>query len=83
VSESEETGRPVRDEAARQAVALVFGIAAVVIYAVCQRKATQPDVLRTERMRVLKETERAAARVAGWCWRQAERARQAYEQESA
>jgi hypothetical protein len=75
--------RPVRDEAARQAVALLFGVAAVVIYAVAQRKVSQPDSLRTERMRLLKQAERCAARSAGWLWGQAECARLAYERESA
>ena len=76
-------GRPVRDEAARQAVALAFGVLAIVVYAIVQRKASQPDSLRTERMRALRGAERAAARLAGWAWRQAEKARQAYERESA
>ena len=79
----EDEGRPVRDEAMRQAVALAFGVLAIVVYAIVQRKASQPDSLRTERMRAFKGAERAAARLAGWAWRQAERARQAYEQESA
>jgi hypothetical protein len=74
---------PVRDEAARQAVALLFGVAAIVIYAVAQRKMAHPDSMRTERMRALKVAERAAARAAGWLWGQAERARKAYERESA
>jgi len=73
----------VRDEAARQAVALLFGVAMVVIAAVAQRKAAQPDAMRTERMRVLKEAERQLASLASWSWRQAERARRAYEAESA
>jgi hypothetical protein len=81
--DDEQPGTPVRDEAARQAVALLFGLAAVVIYAVAQRKATQPDSMRTERMRLLKHAERVAARSAGWLWGQAERARRAYERESA
>jgi hypothetical protein len=74
---------PVRAEAARQAVALLFGIAAIVIYAVAQRKIAQPDSMRTERMRAFKTAEHAAARTAGWLWGQAERARKAYERESA
>lgn len=83
MAEETDAGRPVRDEAARQAVALLFGVCAVVIAAVARRKAAQPDAVRTERMRALKAAERLAAGAAGWCWRQAEAARVAYERESA
>jgi hypothetical protein len=72
----------VRDEAARQAIALVFGVAMMVIAAAAQRKATQPDAWRTERMRILKAAERQLAQLAAWSWQKAERARVAYERET-
>jgi hypothetical protein len=73
----------VRDETARQAVILLFGVASVLVYVWAQRWATDPDMSRTTRMRAVKHAERGWARLAGWAWRRAEHARLAYERDSA
>lgn len=79
----ETTADAARTEMARQAVILVFSVVGVVVYVWAQRHASDPDATRTIRMRASKGGERFYARLAGWAWRQAERARQAYEQDSA
>ena len=81
-----EPGKPseaAQEEAARQAVILVFGVAAVAAYVFVQRAVAGPDFLRTWRMRAAKAAERNFAGLAGSAWRAAERARRAYEAETA
>ena len=73
----------VRDEAARQAVILAFGVLSVVLMVWVQRHAADPDWFRSQRMRSAKVSERLLARLAGWSWQRAERARLAYESERA
>ncbi len=76
-------GETAANEAARQAVMLAFSIAGVLLMIAAQRAASDPDFYRGLRMRAAKCAERAAARMAAVAWRAAERARKAYEQESA
>lgn len=62
----------------------LIGLAALVVAGVIvswQRKLSEPDHWRSQRMRWAKTTERMLARSAGWAWRHAERARVAYERE--
>jgi len=81
--DTETPAEAARTEMARQIVILVFSVAGVVAYVWAQRQATDPDLSRTTRMRASKGLERGWARLAGWAWRQAERARLAYERDSA
>ena len=76
-------GETAQNEAARQAVILVFGCVSVLLMVAVQRAAGDPDFCRTARMRVSKAAERALAMLAGRAWRAAERARAAYERDSA
>jgi hypothetical protein len=73
----------VKDETARQAVILAFGVASVLVYVWAQRWAADPDLARSGRMRATKQAERVWARLAGWAWRRAEAARRAYEKDGA
>jgi hypothetical protein len=73
----------VKDETARQAVILAFGVASVLVYVWAQRWAADPDLARSGRMRATKQAERAWARLAAWAWHRAEQARRAYEKDSA
>ncbi|HWM96720.1 MAG TPA: hypothetical protein VNO54_06650 [Streptosporangiaceae bacterium] len=73
-------GETAQNEAARQAVILLFGIASVLLMVAAQRAAHDPQGLK---MAVTKGAERLLARLAGQAWRAAERARVAYERESA
>ena len=70
-------------EAARQAVGLVLMTAAAILLTVAERKASDPDFLRTVRMMGARQCERAAATAADRLWKLAERARLAYESERA
>jgi hypothetical protein len=72
---------PVKDETARQAVILAFGVVSVLVYVWAQRWAADPDLARSGRMRAARHAERGWARLAGWAWRRAEQARLAYERE--
>jgi heme A synthase len=74
---------PARDEAARQAIILAFSVVGVIVMIWAQRHASDPDAARTVRMRTAKGAERAYAHAAAWAWRQAERARLAYERDRA
>ena len=76
-------GEAAKTEVARQVVILLFSAAGLVVYVWAQRRAADPDLERTARMRVSKSAERGWARLAGWAWRNAERARLQYERESA
>jgi hypothetical protein len=71
------------NEAARQAVILVFSIAGILVMVAAQRAAADPDFYRGLRMRAAKTAERVSARLAAWAWRRAERARRAYEGDAA
>jgi hypothetical protein len=81
MSPDDDTSSVVRDETARQAVILAFGVVSVLVYVWAQRWAADPDLSRTGRMRAAKHAERAWARLAGWAWRRAEQARVAYERD--
>jgi len=77
-------------EAAKQAVAFVFGLLTLVVMVklqkkmiASQREATAPDAERTERMVWAKRSERAWAWLAGVAWRKAESARLSYERDRA
>lgn len=74
-----EDERTTVDEAKRQALILVFGVAAVVACAWVERAATSPDGLRSIRMRAAKLRERWFATSAGYLWKAAEKARLDYE----
>lgn len=74
---------PVREEAARQAVALAFALAVLPLAVWVERKLSGPDAERQAKMAAAKGMERAAARVAARAWALAERARLAYERERA
>ncbi len=76
-------GETAQNEAARQAVILAFSIAGVLLMVAAQRAAGDPDFYRGLRMRWSKAAERVLARAAGRLWAGAERARRAYEGESA
>jgi hypothetical protein len=80
---ADDTADVLREEAARQAVILAFGVAGMVLVIWAQRRAADPDAARTLRMRAAKGGERFLARLAAWSWGQAERARRAYEQDAA
>jgi len=73
--------QPVRDEAARQAVILIFGVASVLLMICAQRAAADPDFLRAQRMRAARALERMLATLAALAWNSAERARLRYEEE--
>lgn len=77
------TADSARDEAARQAVILAFSVVGVLIMVAAQRAAGDPDFYRTIRMKASKAAERLAAKAAARAWAAAERARRAYERESA
>jgi hypothetical protein len=83
VTEPQTPVETAQNEAARQAVILFFGIVSVLLMVAAQRAAGDPDFYRSARMRTAKAAERVLARLAGVSWRAAERARVAYEQESA
>jgi hypothetical protein len=87
VSEQPETvptpGQTAQNEAARQAVILAFGIASVLLMIAAQKASGDPDFWRSCRMWAAKQRERFLARLAARSWRAAERARLAYERESA
>jgi hypothetical protein len=72
-----------QNEAARQAVVLAFSVAGILLYVAAQRAAGDPDFYRGLRMRASKKVERGMALLARWAWHEAERAREAYEQDSA
>jgi hypothetical protein len=73
----------VKDETARQAIILIFGVASVLVYVWAQRWAADPDLARSGRMHASKRIERAYARLAAWAWHRAEAARRAYEKDRA
>ena len=70
-------------EAASQAVKLAFGVAGVLLMIAAQRAAGDPDFYRSLRMRAARRAERLLSQVAARCWQGAERARLAYDKESA
>lgn len=70
-------------EAARQAVVLVFSVAGVLLAVAAQRASSDPDFYRSQRMAFAKRAERALATLAARSWRAAEKARLAYEEETA
>ena len=70
-----------REEAAGQAVWLAAMAIAIPVLAWIERKARDPDSLKSLRMRAAKATERFAATTAAAWWKVAERARLAYEAE--
>lgn len=72
-----------QSEAARQAVILAFSIVSVLLMVAAQRAAADPDFYRAWRMRASKGAERMLAMTAARAWAAAERARLAYERESA
>ena len=76
-------GETAQNEAARQAVILIFGIVSVLLMVAAQRAAADPDFYRTVRMRAAKASERMLARAAACAWRAAERARLRYESDGA
>lgn len=80
MTEQQETRDRARQELIVQCIGLA-ALAAGVVVASWQRKLTEPDHWRLQRMRWAKGTERAFAGCAGWMWRHAERARIAYERE--
>lgn len=75
----------VTHERARQEfIVQLIGLAALaagVVIASWQRKMTEPDHWRQQRMRWAKGWERQFARGAAWAWHHAERSRLAYERE--
>lgn len=76
-------GEAAREEAARQLVILLFGLAGAIAFVWVQRSTADPDLARSWRMRAAKASERAHARLARWAWGRAEAARLAYEGERA
>ena len=76
-------GDSAKDEAARQAVILLFSVAGVLLMVAAQRAAGNPDFYRGLRMRWAKAVERTLARVAARSWAGAEQARRWYEDDSA
>lgn len=90
-------GQVAQNEAAKQAVVLVFGLVTAVIIMRLQRKMvhqlTQPpdvDAERTERMRFALKTEAVWNRIGAWAskaavaaWRMGDKARAAYEADRA
>jgi hypothetical protein len=83
VTETPTPAETAQNEAARQAVILLFGCVSVLLMVAAQRAAGNPDFYAGLRMRTSKAAERMLARLAGVSWRAAERARVAYERESA
>jgi hypothetical protein len=77
------TSDTVQAETARQAVILAFSIVGVLVMVWAQRAASDPDFGRTQRMAAAKGSERIFARLAARAWKLAERARVAYESDSA
>lgn len=69
------------EEAARQGVWLAAMVIALPVLAWAERKASDPDALRSLKMRAAKGAERFCARSAAGWWALAERARRAYEGE--
>lgn len=74
---------PARDEAVRQAVWLAAMMVAIPVLAWLERKSTDPDAMRLLRMRAAKAAERFCAQSAAGWWQLAERARLAYDHETA
>jgi hypothetical protein len=72
---------PARDEAARRAVILAFGVLSVVLMIWAERACSDPDVFRRARMRHARASERAWATIAARAWHAAERARLDYEEQ--
>jgi len=83
MTEPVQPAESAQSEAARQAVILAFSVVSVLVVVAAQRAAADPDFYRTLRMGVSKRMERILALLAGRAWRAAERARVAYEKESA
>jgi hypothetical protein len=79
----DETSSVVKDETARQAVILIFGVVSVLVYVWANRVAAAPDFARSQRMQATKQAEKAWARLAAWAWARAEQARVAYEKDRA
>jgi hypothetical protein len=77
------TSGTVQAETARQAVILAFSVVGVLVMVWAQRAASDPDFGRTQRMAAAKGSERLLARLAARAWKLAERARVAYESDSA
>jgi hypothetical protein len=83
MSHDDPVGEAARTELTRQAIILAFGIVGLVVMAYAQRHATDPDMMRTHKMRASKRAERSWARIAAWSWARAEEARRAYERDCA
>jgi len=90
----EDAASAARTEAARQGVVLLFTVAGIIVsyigymklgkdFQQAQRNASDPDYERGQRMRQAKMTERMFAKLAWWAYRQAEKARVAYERDRA
>ena len=80
MTEPQDTRERAKQEAAAQAVAVLGAVILVIVYS-WQRKMSEPDHWRQQRMRAAKSAERRLAGLAGWAWARAERARLAYERE--
>lgn len=74
-------GGAAREEMARQGIMVIGMAVAVVVAALVERRATDPDFLPALKMRAAKQAERFCAQSAAGWWRLAERARLAYEAE--
>lgn len=73
-----------RERAKQELAVQLIGLAALIVAGVIvswQRKLSEPDHWRQQRMRWAKVAERRFAGMAAWGWRHAERARVAYERE--
>ena len=81
---STEQDAATRERAKQELAVQLIGLAALVVAGVIvswQRKMSEPDHWRSQRMRWAKRAERALAGGAGWMWRHAELMRVAYERE--
>lgn len=82
---SEQPATPAGARTPKQEAAIqLIGLAALIVAGVIvswQRKMSEPDHWRSQRMRWAKRLERNYASVAAWAWAKAERARVAYERE--
>ena len=79
----ETPGDVAQAEVARQVVILLFSVAGVLLYVWVQRWAGDPDMVRSQRMRLAKGSERFWAKLAARAWKLAEAARLEYEREAA
>lgn len=80
MSEQPDTRERAKQEATAQVITILGAVVLVIVYS-WQRKMSEPDHWRQQRMRVAKAAERRLAGLAAWAWGRAERARLAYERE--